>query len=135
MIFHLAFPVDDIKESISFYEKLGAKIGRVTETNFIMDFYGSQLVGHKHPVDLKYKQKGVYPRHFGVIFEDSRDLNIIYKLAESAFFHKLDRNVICNTRFNNLPHEHVTVSFKDPSGNMLEFKHYTNYSAIFGTGE
>ena len=67
-IFHLAFPVTDIAQTKSFYiDGLGCIAGRETPHALILDLYGHQLVAHvtKEPL---IAQRGIYPRHFGLIF-------------------------------------------------------------------
>ena len=68
VIFHLAFPVTDIEQTIAFYvDGLGCKMGRESRHALILNLYGHQLVAHvtKEPL---IPQKGIYPRHFGLVF-------------------------------------------------------------------
>ncbi|MCE9625270.1 MAG: glyoxalase, partial [Deltaproteobacteria bacterium] len=68
-LFHLAFPVHDLKIAKKFYVSLGCKVGRESEHSLILNLGGNQIVAqltHEKPA----RQKGIYPRHFGLIFED-----------------------------------------------------------------
>ena len=71
-VFHLAFPVLDIAEAKVFYgEKLGCDIGRESKSALILNLYNNQLVAHLTQEILP--QKGIYPRHFGLVFETLAD--------------------------------------------------------------
>lgn len=66
--FHLAFPVADIALTKTYYgEGLGCQIGRETPVSVILNLYGHQLVAHLTQEELR-PQRGIYPRHFGLIF-------------------------------------------------------------------
>ncbi len=129
IIFHLAFPINDIAQTEQFYvEGLGCKIGRKTANAIILDFYGHQIVGHI-PSEKIAVQKGVYPRHFGLVFTSENDFETLLKRAEEKQlkFYQLPKK-----RFNSQPIEHRSFFLEDPFSNLLEFKFYYHYEAIFG---
>ena len=128
-IFHLAFPVADIVQTKAFYaEGLGCEIGRESPSAIILNLYGHQLVAHVSHEPL-VPQKGIYPRHFGLVFtvESSwEDLLVRVQQRGLKFYQQPSK------RFIDSPLEHRTFFLVDPFHNLLEFKHYTRSSAIFG---
>lgn len=128
-IFHLAFPVHDLAAARKFYvEGLGCRPGRMSEHSLILYFAGHQIVAQKieNPIPA---QKGIYPRHFGLVFSTLAQWRRLVRRAEK---HKLRFYQSPKVRFADTPLEHHTCFLQDPSGNLLEFKHYSKPSAIFG---
>jgi uncharacterized protein len=121
--FHLAVPAHDLDETQRFYVTLlGCKLARRYCDRITLDFFGDQVVCHltepgpppREPLDL-------YPRHFGVTFYDGTDFDRLHECAVNRkipFF----RDVVL--RFEGMVEEHRTFVLIDPSGNLLEFKHY-----------
>ena len=74
-------------------------------------------------------QQGIYPRHFGLIFLERSDWEAVAERArqQGLPFYQQPR-----VRFPGTPIEHRTFFLEDPSQNLLEFKHYSHESAIFG---
>ena len=128
-LFHLAFPIHDIEETIRFYvDGLGCTVGRRSKQALTLNLAGHQLVGH-HTVDHAPRQKGIYPRHFGLTFLSQEDWQALVDRAKARglSFYQQPRVRFLGTRI-----EHRTFFLEDPSHNLLEFKHYTHESAIFG---
>lgn len=128
VLFHLAFPVADIPTTKAFYvDGLGCEAGRESSHSVILNLYNHQIVAHI--TDDLTPQKGIYPRHFGLVF-----------LAEVDFETLLDRALAMGLklyqppkrRFPGTPLEHWTFFLEDPFYNLLEFKYYCNPQAIFG---
>lgn len=127
-VFHLAIPVRDLDEAQEFYVAgLGCHLARRYPDRITLDFFGDQLVCHlserweREPRDL-------YPRHFGVTFRRWEDFEGVHSLAKSRripFFAPLQ------PRFPGLPEEHQTFVLVDPSGNLIEFKHYHDYRMMY----
>lgn len=131
-IFHLAFPVTDIAQTKSFYiDGLGCIAGRETRHALILDLYGHQLVAHvtKEPL---IAQRGIYPRHFGLIFTSQSDWDNL--LARSQQQQLLFREEPKH-RFVGSPLEHNTFFLEDPFYNLMEFKYYRHAQSIFGNYE
>lgn len=128
-LFHLAFPVADIAQTKAFYaEGLGCTVGRENATSVILNLYGHQLVAHMTSEPLT-SQRGIYPRHFGLVFTVESDWEALLQRAEQRqlrFYQAPKR------RFPGLPLEHRTFFLEDPFHNLLEFKFYCHPSAIFG---
>lgn len=131
-IFHLAIPIDDIAKAKAFYvEGLGCEVGRESHLAVILNFYGHQVVAHMTDEPLE-KQKGIYPRHFGLIFSAEEDWETLLERArdkELTFYQKPKQ------RFVREITEHRTFFLEDPFYNFLEFKFYRHYEAIFGGRE
>ena len=119
-VFHLAIPVADLDEAVAFYVGgLGCKLARRYEDRITLDFFGDQLVCHLS--ERIEADPTLYPRHFGVTFSRRDDFDRLVKLAELrklAVFHET------RTRFEGTAEEHLTFVLRDPSNNLLEFKHY-----------
>jgi extradiol dioxygenase family protein len=70
----------------------------------------------------------MYPRHFGVTFRRREDFDALLLCAQSRdipFFRP------CQTRFEGAVESHLTFVLVDPSGNLLEFKHYRDPRMIY----
>lgn len=133
VIFHLAFPVTDIAQTKAFYvEGLGCEAGREMPEALILKLYGHQLVAHVTDAETLSPQKGIYPRHFGLIFTEEEDWEALRDRAQAnglKFYMESKR------RFGGTPLEHLTFFLQDPFENLLEFKFYVNPEAIFGVQE
>ena len=129
ILFHLAFPVTDIAQTKVYYaDQLGCGVGRESESSVILNLYGHQLVAHLTHEPIA-PQKGIYPRHFGLVFEAEADWKA---LLERATAQSLKFYTPARLRFEGLQLEHRTFFLEDPFGNLLEFKFYRHASAIFG---
>lgn len=131
-LFHLAFPVTDIAQAKAYYaDGLGCKVGRENAKSVILNLYGHQLVAHLTDEPL-LPQKGIYPRHFGLIFTAEADWETLLERAQhqGLKFYQQPKY-----RFTGLPLEHCTFFLEDPFHNLMEFKYYAHPSAIFGEVE
>jgi extradiol dioxygenase family protein len=89
---------------------------------------GHQLVAHVAN-ESQDEQKGIYPRHFGLVFllkSQWQELADRAKAKGLTFFQQP------RVRFPGTRIEHYTFFLQDPAQNLLEFKYYTLESAIFG---
>ncbi len=129
VIFHLAFPVHDLEEAERFYvDGLGCTLGRRSSHAMVMEFKSHQIVAQLTTEPLT-RQKGIYPRHFGLVFTDEKEWK---EVADRAKAHGLKFYQEPRRRFPGTRLEHQTFFLEDPSHNLLEFKHYTHETAIFG---
>ena len=131
-LFHLAFPVTDIEQTKAFYaDGLGCAVGRENRQSVILSLYGHQLVAHLTSEPLT-PQRGVYPRHFGLIFTQLADWQTLLERAQhqALLFYQQPKY-----RFPDSPLEHYTFFLEDPFHNLMEFKYYAHPSAIFGEVE
>jgi len=132
--FHLAFPINDIEETKSFYKKhFNCEIGREDKKWVDFDFYGHQLSAHLRPEELKNTKKNsvdgkdVPVRHFGVILEWETWHQLSSKLKENNVDFIIDPYI----RFKGEVGEQATMFFLDPSGNALEFKSFKDSTQVF----
>ena len=129
VLFHLAFPVRDLEEAKRFYvDGLGCSLGRESEAAVTLGLAGHQMVAHLVQQDPS-PQKGIYPRHFGLVFTSEADWQALADRAKESglSFYQQPRRRFPGTRL-----EHATFFLQDPSSNLLEFKCYRHESAIFG---
>ncbi len=128
-LFHLAIPVNDIAQTKLFYcQQLGCSSGRETPQAIILNFYGHQLVAHcSH--DPIIPQKGIYPRHFGLVFATEGEWQGFLQRVQAE---NIAFVVEPKLRFAGEATEHHTFFIADPSHNLLEFKTYRYPEAIFG---
>jgi extradiol dioxygenase family protein len=122
-VFHLAIPVHDLDAAQHFYnDLLGCKLARHYPDRITLDFFGDQLVCHlTEGPPPREKPASLYPRHFGVTFRDAADFEALHELA---VIRKIPFFAGVSTRFEATAEEHRTFVLLDPSGNLLEFKHY-----------
>lgn len=122
-VFHLAIPVHDLDEAQDFYvTRLGCKLARRYYDRITLDFFGDQVVCHLTDMPPA-EPESLYPRHFGVTFHDAADFEALHACAitrKIPFYHEV------STRFGGMVEEHRTFVLRDPSGNLLEFKHYND---------
>ncbi len=120
--FHLAIPVADLDEAQDFYVRgLGVKLARRYADRITLDFFGDQVVCHlSEQIDT---DPTLYPRHFGVTFREREDFDRLLQLAQ---LRKLPFFSPVATRFEGTVEEHLTMVLRDPSNNLLEFKHYVD---------
>lgn len=131
-IFHLTIAINDIVKAKQFYAQgLGCEIGRENNHAVIFNFFGTQLVAHMTKEKL-HKQKGIYPRHLGLILPTEAAWQAI---ADRAREHQLTFYEQPKLRFKGKLTEHQTYFLEDPFYNLLEFKYYSHPEAIFGGRE
>jgi uncharacterized protein len=120
-VFHLAIPVHDLDAAQHFYVRLlGCKLARRYPDRITLDFFGDQVVCHLND-GPPAEPASLYPRHFGVTFADPADFE---RLHDLAVLRKIPFYSDVSVRFAGLAEEHRTFVLVDPSGNLLEFKHY-----------
>lgn len=123
-VFHLAIPAFDLAETEQFYVGgLGCKLARRYPDRITLDFFGDQVVCHLSERDGEVLPASLYPRHFGITFRAERDFIAVHQLAtlrKLPFFHEM------STRFEGRAEVHRTFVLSDPSGNLIEFKHYSD---------
>ena len=123
--FHLAIPVHDLDAAFEFYVTgLGCKLARRYADRITLDFFGDQVVCHLTEMEVPDPgAQDLYPRHFGITFAQRDDLDRLLRLVEVR---KLAVYREPATRFAGMVEEHTTLVLRDPSGNLLEFKHYVD---------
>jgi extradiol dioxygenase family protein len=124
--FHLAIPVRDLDESEEFYSALGCRIARRYDDRITLDFFGDQVVCHLS--DQCETEPELYPRHFGVTFAVGEDFDALCRLVE---LRKIPVFRALGSRFEGLAEEHRTLVLRDPSNNLIEFKHYVDRRLLY----
>ena len=130
-VFHLAIPARDLDEAQAFYVAgLGCHLARRYADRITLDFFGDQVVCHLSE-EAGHESAGggvtgppeldLYPRHFGVTFRERADFDAVLTLAEQR---KLPFFRAVQPRFAGTVEEHLTFVLRDPSDNLIEFKHY-----------
>lgn len=129
--FHLSLPAHDLDETARWYvDGLGCRPGRRSAEALILDLGGHQLVAQKtRQGPALSPQPGIYPRHFGLVFERFEAWQAQLQRARAA---GLRFGVEPKCRFAGELLEHHTFFLIDPSQNWLEFKHYSHPEAILG---
>jgi len=119
-VFHLAIPARDLDDARRFYvEGLGCTLARRYTDRITLNFFGDQVVCHL--CDHVETAPQLYPRHFGVTFRERPDWKRLLSRAKEnglPFFADPFR------RFDRRPEGHEAFVLRDPSSNLLEFKHY-----------
>jgi extradiol dioxygenase family protein len=127
--FHLAIPTHDLDAAQQFYvDGLGCHLARRYHDRITLDFFGDQVVCHLSGEDKIERQPELYPRHFGVTFRRREDFDAVLfcaQIRDLPFFQA------CQPRFKDRVEEHLTFVLRDPSGNLIEFKHYRDPRMIY----
>ena len=128
--FHLSIPSSDLSATERWYvDGLGCRRGRRSEQALILDLGGHQLVAQLTARSAEPPQLGIYPRHFGLVFEE---LTAWQALRERARRAGLRFGVEAKCRYRSEALEHHTFFLIDPDHNWLEFKQYREPSAVLG---
>lgn len=128
--FHLSIPSSDLAATEQWYVRgLGCTAGRRSERALILDLGGHQLVAQLTPPEPGPPQRNIYPRHFGLVFEDLAAWEALRQRARGA---ALRFGVEPKCRYAGEELEHHTFFLIDPDHNWLEFKHYREAAAILG---
>ena len=129
--FHLSIPAVDLEETVRWYgEALGCRPGRRSADAVILDLGGHQIVAQRLPSgSVPDTQRGIYPRHFGLVFDRFEAWQALRERVDAA---GIVFAVPPKCRFPDEQLEHHTFFLIDPSGNWLEFKHYSHPEAILG---
>ena len=132
--FHLAIPVNDLSAARTFYGKvLGLSEGRRSDHWIDWDFYGHQLVTHVVPAGStpagtsEVDNHDVPIPHFGLLL----GLAEFNELADRLRAAGIEFVVEPYLRFPGTSAEQWTMFFKDPAGNSLEFKSFSDESQVF----
>ena len=133
--FHLAINVLDLDQTRIFYRDiLGAKEGRSSTTWVDFSFFGHQLSFHLGPVlkteNTGYVGENLVPMpHFGMVLAlpEWQALAKRLEMAEISFV------IPPSVRFQGESGEQWTMFFRDPSGNPIEIKGFSNLEQVFAS--
>jgi extradiol dioxygenase family protein len=125
-VLHFSIPVDDLETARRFYvDAFGCSVGRVREDWIDIWFFGMQLTLQHRPDEVRSpEEQGV--RHFGVVLTDA-----------ASYSSLVDRLRAAGVRWLSEPAGHADVELSgkvggklaDPSGNVIEVKHYADADA------
>jgi extradiol dioxygenase family protein len=128
IIFHLAIPCRDLDEASAFYlDRLGCRLARRYDDRITLEFFGHQVVCHLAPEAVD-AQPRPYPRHFGVTFRDRADFDRTLARARTG---GADFFTQPSVRFAGRREAHATFFLRDPSNNLIEFKHYDDAAMMY----
>ena len=129
-VFHLAIPAYDLADTEEFYvDRLGCKLARRYDDRITFDFFGDQLVCHlSEPPDGHSEPLELYPRHFGVTFREAADFDAVHSLCVQR---KIEFFSDITSRFEGMVEVHRTFVVRDPSDNLIEFKHYADHRMMY----
>jgi extradiol dioxygenase family protein len=121
-VFHVAIPAANLDDAQEFYVTgLGCHLARRYADRITLDFFGDQVVCHLCEDMEVEAEPELYPRHFGVSFRRRDDFDALVACATTR---KLTVFRDPEVRFAGRVEEHLTFVLRDPSSNLLEFKHY-----------
>ena len=90
-LFHLAFPVHDLAAAKQFYVNgLGCVLGRESSTAVTFGLAGNQVIAHLSTEPM-VSQKGIYPRHFGLVLTLAEEWQTLVDRAKAkglTFYHR-----------------------------------------------
>lgn len=133
LCFHLSIPCADLAATERWYvDGLGCEAGRRSEQALILNLGGHQLVAQLTVSSLEPRQRGIYPRHFGLVFDSLADWQAHQDRARRV---GLLFGVEPKLRYLGDVLEHHTFFLIDPGQHWLEFKHYSHPEALFGCQE
>ena len=133
--FHLAIPVSNLEESVSYYrDTLGLREGRSSNKWADFNFFGHQLVCHvsniineqiTNPVD----GEEVPVPHFGVVLSVEEFEEFLLQINDK----NIDFIIKPTIRFKGEIGEQRTMFFRDPSGNAIEIKAFKDMNNLFSS--
>lgn len=127
-VLHLSLPVADLDDTRRFYEEvLGCRVGRVREDWLDMWFFGLQLTLQRDPEHVvPASEQGV--RHFGVALQRDEFEQLLRRLRD----HEVEWLGSTRPSDSELLSGKTAVKVSDPSGNVIEFKHYDDPRQVIG---
>jgi uncharacterized protein len=135
--FHLAFPVHDLEAARAFYAGLlGCPVGRSSSDWIDFDLFGHQIVAHRCASTALSGHSEVDAHvvpvpHFGVVLAWETFHALAARLRGAGLRFEIEPCL----RFAGQPGEQMTMFFRDPSGNALEFKAFRDIGQLFARSE
>ena len=130
---HLAIPVTDLPAARAFYGGvLGLESGRESDHWIDWNFYGHQLVTHVTSGTAEAGLSEVDDHevpipHFGLLLDEEAFTELSDRLRAAGVTFLIEPYL----RFPDTPAEQWTMFFKDPAGNSLEFKAFSDENQVF----
>lgn len=128
-IFHLSLSALNIEETRNFYElNFACKTRRITKSGkgIHIDFFGHQLTfvevaAEKHQQVLETNEHGSPLVHFGTALP----YYLWFNLKERLERNNVEFCINPHLKFEGEQHEHYVMFVRDPSGNAIEIKSFT----------
>jgi uncharacterized protein len=136
--FHLAFPVHDLDAARAFWGGvMGCREGRSAADWIDFDFHGHQIVAHRIDA-MTTSDRGANPvdghdvpvPHFGLVLSIDEWRALAERLRDAGVKFVIEPHL----RFAGQVGEQATMFFRDPSGNAIEIKAFTDPSQLFAKG-
>lgn len=133
--FHLAVPVDDLEAARAFYgDVLGCPQGRSSDTWIDWNLHGHQFVTHLAPGRYGAAHGSVDGHevpvpHFGLLLTTERFHELAGRLRAAGTAFVIEPYL----RFAGSPGEQWTMFFRDPAGNAIEIKAFSDDAQVFAT--
>lgn len=132
--FHIAIPVHNLEKCRIFYRDiLNCEEGRSSDHWVDFNFFGHQLVIHYKEQSAEDTHtnsvdgKNVPVPHYGVVLSWEVFQDFAKKISEKGVQFIIEPYV----RFEGQTGEQMTMFFKDPAGNALEFKAFKDIDQLF----
>jgi uncharacterized protein len=131
--FHLAFHVTDLDVARDFYVNvLGCTPGRRSDTWVDVSLFGHQLSMHVGPPfpttnTGQVDEHWVPMPHFGLVLQ----MPDWQAMRERLQAHGVPMVLEPHVRFEGQAGEQATLFFRDPFGNPIEIKGFTDWDAVF----
>ena len=118
--FHLSMFAKDLKETKHFYiDLLGAKLAHESHEHWInIEWFGHQLTFHEKP-DMQTSRPNDFHWGFNLSLEDFNAL--VEKIETSP---ELNFEMEPTKKGEGTDIERIKMYFKDPSGHLIEIKHF-----------
>jgi uncharacterized protein len=133
-MFHLAFPVVNIEETINFYTTvLNAKIGRSASNWADFDLYNNQITAQENNTFSKLSpnigREGIPVNHFGIILK----LSDWHQLKEELIAKNINFLIAPKIVFEGEVGEQYSFFVEDPNGYAIEFKGFADLKDVFSS--
>ena len=133
-MFHLAFPIHNLEETIAFYTGiLNAKTGRQSSNWIDFDLWNNQITVHQDPNFKKltpiFSKEGVPVHHFGIILMIADWEKLRDELTEKNCPFLVAPRIV----FEGEPGEQYSYFVEDPNGYAIESKGFKDFSSVFNT--
>jgi len=126
---HVAIPCLDLEAGQAFYEGvLGATLFRTYSDRKTYGLANLQIVTHRCREEDILWNPGVYPRHFGLTLADPQ---LFEQLVQRCHTKRVPILLPRQIRFPGQREQHLTCIVRDPSHNLVEFKHYDDPTMAF----
>jgi len=131
-MFHLAFPIVNLEETIDFYlNTLKASLGRSASNWADFNLYGNQITVQENKVFNKLtpviSTEGIPINHFGIILDLPNWNKLRDKLIKSGVSFLIEPKVV----FEGEVGEQYSFFIEDPNGYAIEFKGFNDLNGVF----